>query len=285
MEDFEFLRNVTVGQYFAGESIVHRIDPRTKITVLIILAMVNSFITSYTGNAILLAVCTAYVIASGISLRFILSGVKPALPIIIIYAIMQLLFFGEAYAPYGLATQIYFEWGIITVSNGSVQLVIVTLMRFLEILFLVSLLTATTTTTDIAHGVEGMLKPFQRLGVPAHEISLIGTISLRFVPIFAEQLEIIMKAQASRGADFGGGGVWQFVKTTRQMVTLVVPLFVDAFRRAEDLILAMEARCYMGGKGRTSITRFRLTNIDYLIMIANLIFGIALIALRNRFPA
>jgi energy-coupling factor transport system permease protein len=161
----------------------------------------------------------------------------------------------------------------------------VTLMRFLEILFLVSLLTATTTTTDIAHGVEGMLKPFQRLGVPAHEISLIGTISLRFVPIFAEQLEIIMKAQASRGADFGGGGVWQFVKTTRQMVTLVVPLFVDAFRRAEDLILAMEARCYMGGKGRTSITRFRLTNIDYLIMIANLIFGIALIALRNRFPA
>lgn len=285
MEDFEFLRNVTVGQYFAGDSIVHRIDPRTKITVLIILAIANSFITSYTGNAILLAVCTAYVIASGISLRFILSGVKPALPIIIIYALMQLLFFGEAYAPYGLATKIYFEWGIITISNGSIQLVIVTLMRFLEILFLVSLLTATTTTTDIAHGVEGMLKPFQRLGVPAHEISLIGTISLRFVPIFAEQLEIIMKAQASRGADFGGGGVWQFVKTTRQMVTLVVPLFVDAFRRAEDLILAMEARCYMGGKGRTSITRFRLTNIDYLIMIANLIFGIALIALRNRFPA
>jgi energy-coupling factor transport system permease protein len=285
MEDFEFLRNVTVGQYFAGESIVHRIDPRTKITVLIILAMVNSFITSYTGNAILLAVCTAYVLASGISLRFILSGVKPALPIIIIYALMQLLFFGEAYAPYGLATQIYFEWGIITISNGSIQLVIVTLMRFLEILFLVSLLTATTTTTDIAHGVEGMLKPFQRLGVPAHEISLIGTISLRFVPIFAEQLEIIMKAQASRGADFGGGGVWQFVKTTRQMVSLVVPLFVDAFRRAEDLILAMEARCYMGGKGRTSITRFRLTNTDYLIMIANLVFGIVLIALRNRFPA
>ena len=285
MEDFEFLRNVTVGQYFAGDSIVHRIDPRTKITVLIILAIANSFITSYTGNAIFLAVCTAYVIASGISLRFILSGVKPALPIIIIYALMQLLFFGEAYAPYGLATKIYFEWGIITISNGSIQLVIVTLMRFLEILFLVSLLTATTTTTDIAHGVEGMLKPFQRLGVPAHEISLIGTISLRFVPIFAEQLETIMKAQASRGADFGGGGVWQFVKTTRQMVTLVVPLFVDAFRRAEDLILAMEARCYMGGKGRTSITRFRLTNTDYSIMIANLIFAIALIALRNRFPA
>ncbi len=285
MEDFEFLRNVTIGQYFTGNSIVHRIDPRTKITILMILAIVNSFTTSYTGNAIVLSVCIAYVIASGISFRFILSGVKPALPIIIIYALMQLLFFGEAYEPYGLASKIYFQWGVIAISNGSLQLVIVTLMRFLQIFFLVSLLTATTTTTDIAHGVEGMLKPFQRFGVPSHEISLIGTIALRFVPIFAEQLEIIMKAQASRGADFGGGGVFQFVKTARQMVSLIVPLFVDAFRRAEDLILAMDARCYMGGKGRTHLTRFHLSNLDFTIMGANLALAIAVLVLRNAFPA
>jgi energy-coupling factor transport system permease protein len=282
MEDFEFLRNVTIGQYFTGDSIVHRIDPRTKITVLIILAIVNSFTTSYTGNAIVLTICIAYVVASGISFRFILSGVKPALPIITIYALMQLLFFGEAYQPYGLATNIYFEWGIIIISNGSIQLVIVTLMRFLQIFFLVSLLTATTTTTDITHGVEGMLKPFQRIGVPAHEISLIGTIALRFVPIFAEQLETIMKAQASRGADFGGG-VFQFVKTARQMVSLIVPLFVDAFRRAEDLILAMDARCYVGGKNRTHITRFHMTSADYVIIVANLMLALVIIALRNTF--
>ena len=284
MEDFEFLRNVTIGQYFAGDSIVHRIDPRTKITVLMILAIVNGFITSYTGNAIIMAICTVYVIVSGISLWFILSGIKPALPIIIIYSLMQLLFFGEAYAPYGLATKVYFEWGIVTISNASLQLVVVTLLRFLEILFLASLLTATTTTTDIAHGVEGMLKPFQRIGVPAHEISLIGTIALRFVPIFAEQLEIIMKAQASRGADFGGGGIFQFVKTTRQMVTLIVPLFVDAFRRAEDLILAMEARCYVGGKGRTHMSRFRMLSADYIIMGANLVFAVLILVFRNAFP-
>lgn len=283
MEDFEFLRNVTVGQYFPGDSIVHRIDPRTKITVLILLAMVNAFIISYTGNIVLLAVCTAYVLVSGISLRFILSGLKPALPLIIMYAIMQLLFFGEAYAPYGLETQIYFEWWIITISNGSIQLVIVTLMRFLEILFLVSLLTATTTTTDLAHGVEGMLRPFQRIGVPAHEVSLIGTIALRFVPIFAEQLEIIMKAQASRGADFGGGSVWQFIKTARQMVALIVPLFVDAFRRAEDLILAMEARCYVGGKGRTHIEAFHMTTADFLIIAGNLVFAVLMLAFRTSF--
>jgi energy-coupling factor transport system permease protein len=285
MEDFEFLRNVTIGQYFTGDSIVHRIDPRTKITVLIILAIVNSFTTSYTGNAIVLSACIAYVIASGISVRFILSGVKPALPIIIIYALMQLLFFGEAYEPYGLASVIYFQWGIVAISNGSIQLVIVTLMRFLQIFLLVSLLTATTTTTDIAHGVEGMLKPFQRIGVPAHEISLIGTIALRFVPIFAEQLEIIMKAQASRGADFGGGGIFQFVKTARQMVSLIVPLFVDAFRRAEDLILAMDARCYVGGKGRTHITRFVMGNADFLTIGTNLGLAVLVLALRNAFPA
>jgi energy-coupling factor transport system permease protein len=285
MEDFEFLRNVTIGQYFTGESIVHRIDPRTKLTVLIILAIVNSFITSYIGNAILLGICTAYVLASGISLRFILSGIKPALGIIIVYALMQLLFFGEAYEPYGLASQVYFQYGIITISNGSIQLVVVTLMRFLEILFLVSLLTATTTTTNIAHGVEGMLKPFQRFGVPSHEISLIGTIALRFVPIFAEQLEIIMKAQASRGADLGSGGIFQFVKTARQMVSLIVPLFVDAFRRAEDLILAMEARCYVGGRGRTHVTRFRMGTVDFAIIGANLVFAILMLAFRNWFPA
>jgi len=285
MEDFEFLRNVTIGQYFTGDSIVHRVEPRTKITVLIILAIVNSFVTSYTGNAILLTICTVYVVASGISFTFILSGVKPALPIIVIYALMQLLFFGEAYQPYGLSSQVYFEWGIITISNGSIQLVVVTMMRFLEILFLVSLLTATTTTTDIAHGVEDMLKPFQRFGVPAHEISLIGTIALRFVPIFAEQLETIMKAQASRGADLGGGGVFQFVKSARQMVSLIVPLFVDAFRRAEDLILAMEARCYVGGKGRTRIARFRLDTTDYVVIAANLVSAVLMLVFRNHFPA
>jgi energy-coupling factor transport system permease protein len=129
-----------------------------------------------------------------------------------------------------------------------------------------------------------MLKPFQRIGVPAHEISLIGTIALRFVPIFAEQLEIIMKAQASRGADFGGGGIFQFVKTTRQMVTLIVPLFVDAFRRAEDLILAMEARCYVGGKGRTHMSRFRMLSADYIIMGANLAFAVLILVFRNAFP-
>ena len=284
MEDFEFLRNVTIGQYFQGESVIHRIDPRTKITVLMILAVVNSFILSFTGNVVLLALCIAFVLMSSISFTFMLSGIKPALSLILIFALMQMFFYGDAYPPFGIENTVYWRWGMVSVTNGSIQLVIVTLMRFLEIFFLVSLLTGTTTTTNLAYAIESMLEPFQKLRVPAQEISLIGTIALRFVPIFAEQMEIIMKAQASRGADFGEGGMFQFVKRTRQMVTLIVPLFVDAFRRAEDLILAMDARCYTGGQGRTKIVRFHLAILDYAAIIGMTFFAVLMLVFRNYFP-
>ena len=213
-----------------------------------------------------------------------LSGIKPALPLILLFALMQLFFYGDAYPPYGMEAETYWRWGIMSITNGSMQLVVVTLMRFLEIFLLVSLLTGTTTTTNLAYAIESMLEPFQRLRVPAQEISLVGTIALRFVPIFAEQMEIIMKAQASRGADFGTGGVFHFVKRTRQMATLIVPLFVDAFRRAEDLIVAMDARCYTGGQGRTRIVRFQMDGLDLGVLGGVLLFGILMLVWRNGFP-
>jgi len=284
MEDFEFLRNVTIGQYFHGDSVIHRIDPRAKITVLMILAIANSFVLTVTGNVVLLAVCIAFLLMSGISFTFMLSGIKPALPLIAVFALMQLFFYGDAYPAYGMESVTFWRWGMMSVTNGSIQLMIVTLMRFLEIFFLVSLLTSTTTTTNLAYAIESMLEPFQKLRVPAQEISLIGTIALRFVPIFAEQMEIIMKAQASRGADFGEGGIFRFVKRTKQTATLIVPLFVDAFRRAEDLILAMDARCYTGGQGRTKIVRFRMTGLDYAIIASMTIFCVLMLVFRNLFP-
>lgn len=283
MESFEFLRNVTIGQYFEGHSVVHRIDPRAKITVLVVLAIVNGFMFSYLGNAVLLAVCIGSVLASGISFRFMLSGIKPALPFILMLALLQLLFSGAAYRPYGMPSQTYWQWDGLSVTSGSIQLVSITLMRFLEIFLLVSLLTATSTITDLAYAIESMLRPLQRFGVPAHELSLVGTIALRFVPIFAEQLETLMKAQASRGADFGRGGIFGFVKTARQLVSLLVPLFVDAFRRAEELILAMEARCYTGGRGRTRLVRFRMRRLDRAVVVAALVFAGLMLVFRDRF--
>jgi len=284
MEDFEFLRNITIGQYLPGDSIVHRLDPRAKILIFLFIILAVTFSISYSANIVLVLVTLLLVLLSGISLRYIFSGIKPALPLIIVLAILQLLFYGDAFMPYGAETRTLFKWGWIHITNGSVQLVIVSALRFVELLFLTSLLTNTTTLTNITHGIESLLRPFSRIGVPAHELSLVATIALRFVPLLGEQLEVIMKAQASRGADIAHKGKLQFVTTARQMAVLIVPLFIDAFRRAEDLILAMQARCYIGGRGRSSFIRLKFAGIDYVACALGLLFSVAMLAFRNYFP-
>jgi len=284
MEDFEFLRNITIGQFLPGDSIIHRLDPRTKISIFLFITMAVTFNVSYTGNIVLVLATLALVLVSKVSMSYVFSGIKPAIPFIIVLAIMQLLFYSGAFVPYGMQTKTYFEWGWINVTNGSLQLVIVSVMRFVELLFLTSLLTNTTTLTDITHGIEDMLRPFSKIGVPSHEISLVATIALRFVPLLAEQLEIIMKAQASRGADIAHKGRFQFVTTARQVAALIVPLFIDALRRGEDLILAMQARCYVGGQGRSSLVQLKFGPVDYVAYILSLAFSVAMLVFRNSFP-
>jgi energy-coupling factor transport system permease protein len=284
MEDFEFLRNITIGQYLPGDSIIHRLDPRTKLSIFLFITAAVTFSLSYTANIILVIVTLGLVLLSRVSMRYVFSGVRPAIPLIIVLAILQLLFYGEGFVPYGMTSRTYFEWGWIQITNGSVQLVIVSALRFVELLFLTSLLTNTTTLTDLTHGTERMLRPFSVIGVPAHELSLVMTIALRFVPLLAEQLEIIMKAQASRGADIAHRGKLQFVTTARQVAALIVPLFVDALRRGEDLILAMQARCYVGGKGRSSLVTLKFAGVDYVAYFLSLAFSVAMLAFRNSFP-
>jgi len=284
MEDFEFLRNITIGQYLPGDSIIHRLDPRTKLLAFLFIVMAVTFSMSYSANIVLVLVTLFLVLLSGISLRYIFSGLKPAVPLIIILAVLQLLFYGDAFTPYGATTRTLFKWGWINITNGSVQLVIVSAMRFVELLFLTSLLTNATTLTGITHGMESLMRPFSRIGVPANELALVMTIALRFVPLLAEQLEIIMKAQASRGADIAYKGKLQFVTTSRQVAVLIVPLFIDAFRRGEDLILAMQARCYIGGRGRSSFVRLKFAGVDYVTCALGLLFSVAMLVFRNYFP-
>lgn len=284
MEDFEFLRYVTIGQYLPGDSVIHRLDPRTKLSVFLFLTLAVTFCLSYTANLILVAVTLALVLLARLPLGYIFSGLKPAVPLIVILAVLQLLFYGDAYVPYGMAVHTLYQKGWIHITTGSVQLVIVSAMRFIELLFLTSLLTNTTTLSDLTHGMEAMLRPFSKVGLPAHELSLVATIALRFIPLLAEQLEIIMKAQASRGASFAQQGRFRFVAAARQMAALVVPLFIDAFRRAEDLILAMQARCYVGGRGRSHFVRLKFMRIDYVAYALGLSFSAAMLVFRSRFP-
>jgi energy-coupling factor transport system permease protein len=152
--------------------------------------------------------------------------------------------------------------------------------RLLEFMILISLLTLTTSTTELTHGLERLLSPLKRLRFPAHELALVFTIALRFAPTFAQELEKIMKAQASRGADFGEQGRLRFIQRTRNTLPLMVPLFLNALRRAEDLTLAMEARGYMGGQGRTSFVQLKAAPQDYVAVAVVCCFS-AFILLYN----
>jgi energy-coupling factor transport system permease protein len=160
------------------------------------------------------------------------------------------------------------------------HLLLMGLIKILAFIFLTSVLTMTATTTEMTHGIELLLKPFERFKVPAHEIALTNMIALRFVPTLAEELERILKAQASRGGDVAlRKRQWNPFKAARAILPMVVPLFINALRRAEDLVLAMESRCYMGGKGRTKFVQFTTRPIDYVVPVLALLVLVIVVAI------
>ncbi len=278
MEEFEILRNITIGQYLALDSFIHKMDPRAKLLCFALIVAVVTFSASYTANAILLVVVFALVALSKIPIGYALNGLKPAIPFVLFLAALQILFYTPGFAG-GQNCTVFFHFGIVESNTCSVQLAIVSAARFVELLVLTSLLTFSTTVTELTLGTEQLMSPLKRFNFPAHELALTMTIALRFVPTFAEELERIMKAQASRGADLGQQGRWRFIRQTRALLPLIVPLFLSALRRAEELVLAMEARCYVGGKGRTHLIEFRMKQSDWLTLVITAVFllGIFLI--------
>lgn len=268
MDEFELLRNVTVGQYLPGKSLVHRLDPRTKLVALTLAIIAVSFVDTYLGNAVLLVATFALLWVAQLPIGYTLGGIKPALPILAVFFVFQLLFGGNN-DPTGspILWQYRELWGPLnvqfTVTETSLRWAIVSIVRLLDFIVLTTTLTFTTTTSGLTNGLESLLGPFKVVRVPAHEIAMTLAIALRFVPTLAEELERIMKAQASRGADFGRRGRLRFLQQTLQLVPLLVPLFVSTFRRAEELILAMEARCYVGGRGRTRLATLQMARLDW----------------------
>lgn len=263
MENFEMLRNVTIGQYLPTGSFIHRLSPKPKLLAAGALVVAITFNSSYIGNTILLLVVLGIVVLAKIPLGYALAGLKPAIPIMIILAVFQLAFFGRGFAP---ESPVVIDLGVQVITEAVIKLVVVSAMRFVELIILTSVITFTSTVTELSHGVEGLLAPLKRIKVPAHELALVVTIALRFVPTFARELERIMKAQASRGASMGGGSRWNMVRQARNIIPLIVPLFSLALQRAEELILAMEARCYVGGSGRTNLVEFETDRRDLLVL-------------------
>ncbi len=272
--EFELSRNITIGQYVPTASVIHRLDPRFKLAMFSFLVLAASFCGSYYGNICALVVCTALFLISKIPLSYGISGIKPALPFMIALAVLQLLFYGGSFGGTGIE---YVHWGIVQITSGSVKLVVVSTMRFVEIIFITSVLTLSTSTTELAHGMEQVLSPLKKIKVPVHAFALIMTIAVRFVPTFAIEMEKMMKAQASRGAEFGTGGWWRILQRTRDMFPIIVPLFNVALARAEDLVLAMEARCYTPTDERTSFKKYRAIPTDYIVFLSSLAVSIALV--------
>jgi len=268
VQNFELLRNVTIGQYIPTGSAVHRLDPRAKILAAGFLVLAVSFNTSILANAIFLALVLAITAVSRIPLGYMLRGLIMALPVLAFIFVMQALFLGWT-EPAGA---VYFEWGWVRLTRYSMHLMVISMLRIVAFIFLTSLVTMTSTTTELTHGVELLLAPLQRFGVPAHELALILTIALRFVPTLAEEVERIMKAQASRGGEFGVQRIWRPDRLAKAYLPLIVPLFLSAFRRAEDLVLAMEARCYVSGAGRTRYVVLRARPIDYVVIVGAFAF-------------
>lgn len=280
MDEFDFARGVTVGQYVPGRSVVHRLDPRTKLLgfIIVLAAIITS--SSYFGNAVGLAAAIGLVALAGIPIGYVLSGVKPIIPILVVFTIFNFLFLGN-YDPTGSPVLWRQELAIgpyefaFTVTESSMKQTVQGVVRIIALIVLTSLLTLTTTITGLAKGVESLLAPFRRIKVPGHEAAMIFAIAYRFVPTVADELERLMKAQASRGADFGQPGRLRFIQRAKQMVPITVPLFVGAFRRAERLIMAMESRCYIGGKGRTPISLPALQRQDWAALASATAFTLA----------
>jgi energy-coupling factor transport system permease protein len=273
--EFELSRNITIGQYLPTGSVVHRLDPRFKLASFVILILAIAICGTYVGNLFALAVCIAMFSVSRIPLHYGLSGIKPAIPFIVILALLQLLFYGEI----AEGGKIYFEWGFIKISSESIRLVLVSAMRFVEVIFLSSVLTLSTSTTELTHGMERLLAPLEKVRFPVHAFALIITIAIRFVPTFAMEMEKMMKAQASRGAEFGTGEWWRIVRRTKDMLPIIIPLFNVALSRAEDLILAMEARCYTPGSSRTRYTHYKAAGRDYAALVISVVLAAAMLAI------
>ena len=281
MQDFAYLRHITLGQYLPRQSIVHSLDPRVKLVGLAALALAITVNASYAANVILLAVTFGLALASRISPLDILRGLAPAAPVIVVFAAIQVVFFRGGYGPTTHPRPVM-TWGALVITDAGIRAVIVSLARLVQLWLLTSLLTNTTPISTLARGVEVLLRPLSRLGFPGHELSLVFTVALRFLPVFALELEDVMKAQVSRGVEWHAGR-FAFVRNARRVASLLIPLFAAALRRAEELATAMEARCYTSGRGRTHMLTLSFSRRDWGALALTVVFSAGLVVARNWF--
>ena len=264
------LKDITLGQYFPGDTIAHRLDPRTKI-LLVVLYIVALFcadsLLAYGILALVLAVCVRI---SRVGLKSLVRGLKPVVFIIVFTGLLNLFF-----TP-GDHTLV--EWGVLRITETGARNALFMILRIMLLIMGTFLMTYTTSPISLTDGLERLLNWMKKLHVPVHELAMIMSIALRFIPTLIEETDKIMSAQKARGADFESGGIIQKAKA---LIPILVPLFISAFRRADELAVAMECRCYHGDEGRTKLHVLQYEGRDYAALALGAVITAGIIALRQ----
>lgn len=250
------LTDITLGQYFPGSSFLHRLDPRTKLIGTVLFVSGIFLAENYLAYGALAAFAALAIIFSGVPVGMVLRSLRPLWLIIVITVLIHL---------FTTPGTVIYSLGPLTVTQEGVRQGALMTARLVFLIVVSSLLTFTTSPIVLTDGIERLLNPFRRFGLPAHELAMMMTIALRFIPTLLEETDRIMKAQMARGADFASGNL---IRRAKGMVPLLVPLFISAFRRADELAVAMEARCYRGGLGRTRMKELRLESRDTVAFAA-----------------
>ncbi|MCI7692309.1 MAG: energy-coupling factor transporter transmembrane protein EcfT [Oscillospiraceae bacterium] len=266
------IKDITIGQYFPGKSPIHRMDSRVKLLLDLVYLVMLFTAQSFTGLLVgLFFMVMCYIIAD-IKLVMILKSVKPILPLMIFTAILNMLFItGE---------KPLFQWWIITIYPEGIRMSCFMLLRIVSLIVGMSLLTYTTSPIMLTDAIERLMSPLKKVRFPVHELSMMMTIALRFIPTLVEETDKIMSAQKARGAELDSGG---FLKRAKSLVPIIIPLFVSAFKRANELATAMECRCYKGGDGRTRMRQLKIAARDIIAAVIMLTLFAGIIVL-NCFP-
>lgn len=245
------LKDITLGQYFPGKSVIHRLDPRTKLILLIVYIVVLFLAKSWVTYGLLFLTLVLVIRASTIPPKAIVRGLKPLVMILIFTGVLNLFFTKEG--------RILVEWHFITISTGGILRAVQMMARILMLISATFLLTYTTSPIALTDALESLMNPLKKVKVPVHELAMMMCIALRFIPTLIEETDKIMSAQKARGADFETGSL---VQRAKALIPILVPLFISAFRRADELATAMECRCYQGGEGRTKMKLLRYHRED-----------------------
>ncbi|MGE4283268.1 MAG: energy-coupling factor transporter transmembrane protein EcfT [Clostridia bacterium] len=263
------IKDITLGQYFPGESVIHKLDPRIKIILTLMYIAALFMIKNFTGYLLFAAFTFQLIFISTVPIQYVFKGLKPLAFIIIFTALINMFMSGG---------RPLFVLGPLTATVEGLQMAVLMTLRLLFLIIGTSLLTFTTSPILLTDGIEKLLNPFKKIGIPAHELAMMMTIALRFIPTLLEETDKIMKAQMARGADFESGNL---LKRAKGLVPLLVPLFISAFRRADELAIAMESRCYRGGDQRTRMKQLKLYNRDFIAIAVVIILMVVLFLVRE----